>query len=1181
MDGGHIRYWVIFFVLILILSFPLAGADDQDSSEISIETRSDNFGLQEILGYGSMIGFLNSIQTGDVDNDGTEEVVFGNKEGCIFVAERDGDTMSREWVSPFMGGATYGLALGDIDSDSTIEIIVGSGNGVVRVFGWDGSQFIMEWESKDLGSYAYGLAVGDMDNDQQPEIAIGTGSISLQYYPTGWMASSVGLPVYDNLFIFGYHDGTYQQECNFSLMSDSEYGVGKGLYNIAIGDTDGDSLNEIVVGSFQTDFESGQDVGFIEILGFNEDGFSIEWTSRELSNWVMGLALGDTDNDGTTEIVTAVWNDAAYIYGLLGNNYVQEWRSVVQSPFCLAVGNIDSDDTPEFMISDEDMVTLYDHTGLAYLPSWNQRSLDPFVSGLGIFHDQSDKFIIAPDTSMLLYERVGSGYSNTAGVDGMGRLESTAGGDLDNDGIDEMYALSSTGVITILQNQDGSMKIEDSFTVARNGLSFFSSERYTNICVDDFDDDGQLEIVAVEGNTSAWYVDEDWDNGVFHYWTRAATLFFIELGESGLYIADSQYIDGNSVFSLDTGDVDNDGKAEVVVGGTGGDLFVVGYDNGSCTIETRTHPSDSGIMSVATGDVDGDGIMEIGLGDGLNSDHPQIIIVDYSDGEYSVLWRTTLLEVWYGLDALEMGSIDGDALDEIYAKPLNWAPVQVFGRTNDGFEELDRIEDFSSVADDAFTFGDLPLEDNGELLLGTANPGIVGFGYSTIWEQDSYGAVPTGSMISDVDQYGGNEAVLILDSLVLVYGATGPPKPVLTASTTEAFIDEKITFDGSGSYGDGSLEYFFDFGDGVDSGWVSDPTVSHNYSRGGEFTASLKVREGELVSPNSDKIEITIIKPNVAPSVWIEDIDPSPAYFGEEVNFKGGGDDPDGSIWEFEWSSDIDGIFGDEMDIVHSGLSIGEHTISFRVMDDNNTWSETVSRSLSIVEPSTNQRPVGFIEAITPNPANIGDTIRFSGYGEDQDGTITGYEWESDKDGLLSNSGSFMLSTLSEGTHNISFKVKDNEDSWSNSALDVLVIGRDIQIPPPENLPPQAFIEEVYPLTVEEGEAVYFYGVGSDTDGFIDGYEWESDIDGILSYEQGFETTVLSVGYHNISFRVMDNNGKYSESAKTGITIEPAKIVEDDETEKDDSTNYVLYASFGLIVLLVIVFIFVLMKKGK
>jgi hypothetical protein len=98
--------------------------------------------------------------------------------------------------------------------------------------------------------------------------------------------------------------------------------------------------------------------------------------------------------------------------------------------------------------------------------------------------------------------------------------------------------------------------------------------------------------------------------------------------------------------------------------------------------------------------------------------------------------------------------------------------------------------------------------------------------------------------------------------------------------------------------------------------------------------------------------------------------------------------------------------------------------------------------------------PTAYIDSISPNPANKGQTVSFSGHGTDPDSGdyITAYNWRSSIDGQLSTSSSFSKSSLSAGTHTIYFKVKDSHNTWSTEDKRILVINSS----PTPNQPPIA-----------------------------------------------------------------------------------------------------------------------------
>ena len=87
------------------------------------------------------------------------------------------------------------------------------------------------------------------------------------------------------------------------------------------------------------------------------------------------------------------------------------------------------------------------------------------------------------------------------------------------------------------------------------------------------------------------------------------------------------------------------------------------------------------------------------------------------------------------------------------------------------------------------------------------------------------------------------------------------PIAVLSASPTDVEVGETVTFDGSSSYDpDGTIEYYwFDFGDGFDSGWVRSSTYLWSYTDYGEYYAKVRVKDNHgLTSDWSDPIKINV-----------------------------------------------------------------------------------------------------------------------------------------------------------------------------------------------------------------------------------------------------------------------------------------------------------------------------------
>lgn len=270
------------------------------------------------------------------------------------------------------------------------------------------------------------------------------------------------------------------------------------------------------------------------------------------------------------------------------------------------------------------------------------------------------------------------------------------------------------------------------------------------------------------------------------------------------------------------------------------------------------------------------------------------------------------------------------------------------------------------------------------------------------------------------------------------------------------------------------------------------------------------------------------ISANQPPTAIIDSITPNPAVQGQTVTFTGHGTDPDGSVVAYNWTSNIDGKLNDSATFATSSLSLGTHNITFKVKDDNNTWSQPATQTLTITIPP-NQAPTAIIESIAPSPAYLGQPVRFIGLGIDPDGTIIEYNWTSNLDGRLNDTSSFTTSKLSIGPHTIRFSVKDNNDTWSQEVTRTLIVTL--------NHAPTSCIDSISPNPVIEGQNVTLKGHGNDTDGTLTGYQWRSSIDGILNTSANFTTSHLSPGAHNIYLKVKDDNCTWSQEVEASLTV--------------------------------------------
>jgi outer membrane protein assembly factor BamB len=125
--------------------------------------------------------------------------------------------------------------------------------------------------------------------------------------------------------------------------------------------------------------------------------------------------------------------------------------------------------------------------------------------------------------------------------------------------------------------------------------------------------------------------------------------------------------------------------------------------------------------------------------------------------------------------------------------------------------------------------------------------------YSTLYEVEGSPAIGADGTI-----YVGSE-----DSFLYAIKSIENKYPIANAGPNQnATVNQIVNFTGSSSYDpDGDpLTYNWDFGDGITSGWQSNPNASHSYSSTGNYNVILTVTDGEDQHNDTCVIHVTEIK---------------------------------------------------------------------------------------------------------------------------------------------------------------------------------------------------------------------------------------------------------------------------------------------------------------------------------
>jgi hypothetical protein len=212
-------------------------------------------------------------------------------------------------------------------------------------------------------------------------------------------------------------------------------------------------------------------------------------------------------------------------------------------------------------------------------------------------------------------------------------------------------------------------------------------------------------------------------------------------------------------------------------------------------------------------------------------------------------------------------------------------------------------------------------------------------------------------------------------------------RPVANAgSDQQVKVNQTVNFDGSGSSdldGD-NLTFYWDFGDGNSSGWLSQSNTTHVYTQPGTYTVTLNVSDGEFT--DEDICIITVTKSGGSNNTGV-DTDHDGLIDADEVKFGTDQNDPD---------SDDDGVLdGDEELVTYEAP---DHSTNDPDSDGWNNARDSDSDGDGILD--------GTEKGVTDTDINLSATDQARGYFyPDQDPSTTTDMTKKDTDGDTHSDG--------------------------------------------------------------------------------------------------------------------------------------------------------------------------------
>ncbi len=281
---------------------------------------------------------------------------------------------------------------------------------------------------------------------------------------------------------------------------------------------------------------------------------------------------------------------------------------------------------------------------------------------------------------------------------------------------------------------------------------------------------------------------------------------------------------------------------------------------------------------------------------------------------------------------------------------------------------------------------------------------------------------------------------------------------------------------------------------------------------------------------------VTVTAVNQAPVVAITHPDNGASItFGENLTFSGSATDEDGDLSDnLVWSSSIDGQIGTGKTFATPSLSIGTHTITAAVFD--NQGLEGSSQVTITVEQ--NQAPVVTITS-PENGARFtyGESITFSGSATDEDGDLSAnIIWTSSRDGQIGNGSTLAISDLSIGSHTITAMVTDSKEMKGSDQVVVTIEAAN-------QAPVVGITSPTDGTSYSKGQSISFKGSATDEDGNLSAnLVWTSSRDGQIGKGSTFAVSSLSAGTHTITAAVKDSQNTQGSDQIT-ITVKPTVTI--------------------------------------
>jgi hypothetical protein len=528
----------------------------------------------------------------DANNDGRNDIVSTNRgnNSVAFMTQSTTGTISFGWKKT-LDNSPNGVSVGDFDLNGSFDAVTSQPDGNVFTiinqeegdFDFDNRQDIYLGSSvRDYNPRAVDIA--DINNDGINDIVVAS-----------YTASRISV-------YYGNPAGGYRDRMDYSIFDTNWYEAS----DLKIGDLNNDGLNDVAVTLYNDDR--------LAVFYQNTSGILNDPVFNTTGSNPRRLAIGDLNNDGLNDV--AVTNRNSYtlsvfiqnsITGLL--NQKKDYSTGLIYPWGVAIGDVNSD-------SKNDVVVTHDYSSQTYHMSRFTQRIDGTLNSAETFQYMNSNGMYFYDVEIADLDSDGKNdivagrrntnqfgvwYQNIAKTFGLASLYSTTYSqpydfevaDINYDGKTDLLFTSYNSYYVQIWGQSPTSALQ-------NWASYRTDTNPHGIAVDDVNSDGLMDIV-----TANYYGSSD---GSITIYTQNPTTYEYD------FTALNSTID--YPYQMAKGDVNNDGLIDIAVVNQNSPYYLGIHLQTSSGLfsSATTYSAFSYSLSVAIGDVNNDTRNDVVIG---------------------------------------------------------------------------------------------------------------------------------------------------------------------------------------------------------------------------------------------------------------------------------------------------------------------------------------------------------------------------------------------------------------------------------------------------------------------------------------------------------------------------------------------------------------------------------------